>query len=279
VKSKYGTITREVPALVSHEVWQQAQQTIDHNRKLPKNQKYREYLLRGLIQCGLCGRNFVGQPINRKQNRVDFYYRCAGRSGSIHPEAKDRCRNRHVKAEWLEDLVWGDCQDFIANPGAALRLAKEQLAVRQEQSIDADQEKARLQKALAEKAWERDSILSLFRRKVITPDVAEQQLAEISQEETTLQRLLQEVRDQEAITVALADQYQQAETLLLSLQQDIGPDFDKKRQVVALLVRQITIGDMVHIDYMFDKGMFQSHTATSTETPRYPPGLAAPPCA
>ena len=75
VKSKYGTITREVPALVSQEVWQQAQQTIDHNRKLPKNQKYREYLLRRLIQCGLCGRNFIGQPINRKQKRVDFYYR------------------------------------------------------------------------------------------------------------------------------------------------------------------------------------------------------------
>ena len=136
-----------------------------------------------------------------------------------------------------------------------------------------------MQKALVEKAAERDSILSLFRRKVIKLGVVEQQLAEISQEETTLQRLLQEVRSQEAIAVALADQYQQAETLLLSLQNDVGTDFDKKRQVVVLLVRQITIGDVVHIDYAFDKGLFCSHTATSTETRRCPPGLAAPPCA
>ena len=279
VNSKHGTITRDVPALVNMELWQQAHQTLDGNRSTPKNQKHRTYLLRGLIQCGMCGRTYVGQPIKRART-IAFYYRCSGRSAAIHPEGKDRCSSRFVKAEWLEDLVWGDCTEFINNPGVALDIAKQQLQVRQERTINADQEKLTLQQALAEKTEEREKVIELFRRKIITVDVAEKELEKIAQEETTLQGLLQAIKSQEDITSALADQYQQAETLLTSFQgqADENTSFEKKREVITCLVRHITIVDPIHIAYVLDKSVFSSQNAANTETvwhvqcPRAGPG-------
>ena len=163
--SKHGTITRDVPAIIDKALWERAQQTLANNRKLPKHQRHRSYLLRGLIKCGLCGLTFVGQPVNRPRNRVkklDFYYRCSGRSGSVYPDAKDRCCNRHVRAEQLEELIWSDCLEFIHNPGAALHIAKQQLQGRQARTANVEQEKQRLQQALAAKTEEREMMLVLF---------------------------------------------------------------------------------------------------------------------
>src|ERR1700676_3307802 len=53
-------ILREVPAIVDADTWQQAQAVLKSNQLFsPRNGKM-QYLLRGLIQCGLCGLTYIG---------------------------------------------------------------------------------------------------------------------------------------------------------------------------------------------------------------------------
>jgi hypothetical protein len=123
-----------------------------------------------------------------------------------------------------------------------------------------------LQGLLAEKVGEREAILGLFRRKKISSEVAEKQREEIAQEEGTLQGLLASLKSQEDITTALAEQYHQAELLLSGFQ---GEDmsFERQRQIVQCLVREIVVDpEITHIDYAFSQGVFSSQSETPPAT-------------
>ncbi|MDX1440187.1 MAG: recombinase family protein [Rubricoccaceae bacterium] len=77
------------PALVSRELFgrvkaiQQSRQRNNAGGRSGRSARSR-YLLSGLVQCGACGHNFVGQPQNRGRRRKDgspvktFYYMCGG---------------------------------------------------------------------------------------------------------------------------------------------------------------------------------------------------------
>src|SRR5207249_901503 len=71
-QSQHGVIERQVPALVDEALWEQANAQLQRNRKLPKQNRTREYLLRGLITCGRCGASYVGQIVNRPSGKRSF---------------------------------------------------------------------------------------------------------------------------------------------------------------------------------------------------------------
>jgi site-specific DNA recombinase len=174
-ESRYGSITRNVPELISKDLQQRAQYQIANNKKLPKYQVHAPHLLRTLIKCGQCGHTFVAQAVKRR-HKMDYYYRCNSRRSSIHPEPSTQCRNRIVRADRLESLVWQDCVTFIQNPAETLEIAFAQLQERQAKTRSSEPDKQRLQQALADKEEERHEILRLLRKRTITGDVAEKQL-------------------------------------------------------------------------------------------------------
>src|SRR5262245_18963543 len=118
-ESRFGPIEREVPPLVDTALWERANAQLQSNRRLPKGNATRTYLLRGLITCGRCGATYVGQTVPRPNGQRDIYYRCGNRAGLIDPAVGARCASRIVNATWLEQLVWEDCRSFIQDPGAA----------------------------------------------------------------------------------------------------------------------------------------------------------------
>jgi site-specific DNA recombinase len=54
-----AAVSRAVPALVSEAVWQQAQETLQHNIRFAPRHCRHAYLLRGLVKCGLCGLTYI----------------------------------------------------------------------------------------------------------------------------------------------------------------------------------------------------------------------------
>lgn len=106
--SRYGAIEREVVPLVDARVWHQVQATLITNRGVPSGFPRRAYLLRGLVVCANCGCGFGGTPTSRGHWR-DYYYRCNGWLAAVHPIPDERCRAKHIPADWLETLVWEQC--------------------------------------------------------------------------------------------------------------------------------------------------------------------------
>lgn len=204
--SRFGTITRDVPKLVKADLWAQANAQLQANRKLPKGNASRRYLLRGLITCGLCGASYVGQAITYRSGNPGAFYRCGGRRPH-HFARGERCDAKAVQAGWLEDIVWEDCRAFIRNPGEALAEAQRQLQARQQQSATLEQERSTYLQALAEKTQERDRVMTVFRRgrSGLTLEDAEQQLAAIVQEEASLRAHLAALDAQAALVDAFAE--------------------------------------------------------------------------
>jgi site-specific DNA recombinase len=128
--SRYGAIDREVPPLVDADLWARANAQIQQNRRLPKGNATRTYLLRGIIRCGQCGGTYVGQRITDRTASGSSYYRCTGRTLTHYPNREHRCRAHVVNALWLEQEVWNDCRQFILHPGETMVEAQRQLQER-----------------------------------------------------------------------------------------------------------------------------------------------------
>lgn len=106
----------EVPAIVSMDVWDAAQERKEINiASAKKNLKY-QYLMNRRLTCGSCGSkisacgNFDGQ-----KNRL--YYRCNVARG--YDEYERKCGNRrYFKSEDVDFTIWEWLKSFIRNPDA-----------------------------------------------------------------------------------------------------------------------------------------------------------------
>src|SRR5450759_3087677 len=65
-------IVRAVPAIVTEETWNRAQQVLRSNQIMARRNGRTPFLLRGLIKCGLCGLTFSGARASARQ--PDHYY-------------------------------------------------------------------------------------------------------------------------------------------------------------------------------------------------------------
>ena len=83
-----------VPALVDSKTFEKAGAQLLRNRRLATHNAKRQYLLRGLIRCGLCGAEFSGSV--RYKNGKGFYYRCNGALYNINPNPSDRCKAGNI---------------------------------------------------------------------------------------------------------------------------------------------------------------------------------------
>ncbi len=191
-KARGGPIEREVPALVSPELWQAANDRLKRNKSLALRNGTRKNLLRGLIRCTDCGYMYAGSPSHSRSspNWEGYYYRCSSQLGVVHPDPTKRCRAKMIPASYLEHEVWQDCRNFILNPGETLAEAQRQLRERLEQAAGIEAERERLQELLAEKEAEHERVTTLFRRGHISLSEAGVQLDAVGREMADLRALI-----------------------------------------------------------------------------------------
>jgi site-specific DNA recombinase len=123
-----------------------------------------------------------------------------------------------IRARGIERIVWQKCRSLIENPEEAITLWQQRLQERQAQSTRVEAEKQSLQKALADKESERERVMMLFRRGLITFDDVEGQLEAISKEATQLQAFLAAHQAQADLTAAVAEDYHATVELLQTYQ-------------------------------------------------------------
>jgi site-specific DNA recombinase len=252
-KSRFGPIEREVPALVDRQLWERAQAQLRQNQRLPKWNTKRTNLLRNLITCGLCGRSYVGTPMYTPKGRregpyTNYYYRCGlqMQSKKVNPLRDERCPAKMIRADWLEAHIWTNCRNIIENPGEALVEARRQLQQRVSQTARMEEERARYQEQLAERAQARDRILSLVRRGSVRMDEAEAHLDLIGKEERDLRERIQALQTQRELTDAFDAHVHEAESMLTLLREELATadatcDLDRKRRLIEKLIVGITV--------------------------------------
>src|SRR5262249_46980691 len=110
-------------------MWERAMQALRRNLILATRNAKRQYLLRGLITCGLCGLSYSGC----RGVPPHFYYSCNGTRPRRGPD-REKCSARFINAEKLEDAIWRDILDFLHDPGPVLDKLATQMQARHAQA-------------------------------------------------------------------------------------------------------------------------------------------------
>ena len=258
-------ISCSVPAIISAEDFEETQRRLEENlRRSPRNAR-KFYLLRSLVKCGCCGRNYVGlTATNRKRNQ---YYRCGSHFRKIGVEP---CEGKAVRADVLDLRVWDHCAAFISNPAAVLDEVRQTMQASQHDQNDLNDRIGSLDSRLASKLTERARVINLARRGLINDKEAEHELTrlqgEVSQLETERDELAKGQETAESLELRLLN----AETMLKLMADRVSKADDKtKREIVLALVDRVTIETIGEVEdvhttarvrYAFDPPPVEKYT-------------------
>jgi len=241
-KKSRELIPQTVPAIVDHETWERAQQTLIRLRFQPKHNAKRQYLLRGIMVCSLCGLRFYGQANPRPNGTPDPYYSCGGKMAARRP-LDHKCQSKYIRAQALEEYIWAEIVDFLKHPGAILAQLAQDMRSRQIQATELEQERIAEAVALSHKEVEKQQILDLYRRGHINMTDLTRQFDTIAQEEAALKARLAvldtTLQGQEAIQTRLEDARDLLETLRKNLKEEFT--WEEKRALVETLVLEIRV--------------------------------------
>lgn len=127
-KKKQTIIHGYSPAIVSEEIYNLAQKALQSNSLIQSDKPKHNYLLRGLIRCGICGNAYCGSTsmVGHNHSQEKSYYRCTGRSQWKNIGAK-KCPADSLIADDIEEIVWSDVQAYIKNPDIIIQQIDNQL--------------------------------------------------------------------------------------------------------------------------------------------------------
>ncbi len=235
-------IERTMPAIVDEETWNLAQQVLKDNQLESMKNAKRNYLLRGLIKCGICGQTYHGTAYTGAQRKSQSYYVCGGKT-SYRGKLLGKCNSKNLPAEWIENNIWNECVDFINNPGDTLQELTAGMEEQQSQKVELSAERALVIQSLQDKESEKQGILDLFRKKIISASDVERQLNEIINEKCVLEQRIKDLNEAIETEFYTVQHFDTAESLLIDLKNKLvdNPPFEVKREIVRVLVREIIV--------------------------------------
>lgn len=233
-------IKRQVPAIVDTDTWDKAQQVLQDNKiESPRSAKT-EYLLRSLLKCSICGLTFCGTNHQvRSDGTRRRYYVCNGHQ-QYRGKILGRCPAKTVPADGIESKIWNDCVEFINNPGL---IAPDSPAAAPNES--SEEESLLIQSSIAQKENEKESILDLYRKQLISSADVEKQLAKINDEKKTLEERLKIINHIVDEANQQVSTQQDAIKMLAKFKEKISnPEnitFEFKRHIIKQLVRRVIV--------------------------------------
>ncbi len=223
----------EVPALVSEDVWQRAQERLVMNQKFAsRNNKSHFYLLRSLLVCETCGRTLAGRT-----SRGRVYYYCTNRGKRRDPDVPPHACS--IAGRIVEPLVWEAVSRLLHNPAL---LADAWLAQGEPGEADPD-EADRLQKRL--RALERQQIrlLDAFQDGLIEKEELARRKARLDTERERVGQRLDQLRQQDRRREAKARMLEDFGTFCQEIEASlVEPTPEVKQEVIRLLIDHIVVG-------------------------------------
>jgi site-specific DNA recombinase len=225
-----------VPAILSKDVWERAQERLAMNQKFSiRNNRRRSYLLRGLLVCATCGYTLVG----RTRSHGQVSYACVS-GGSVRRAADLPAHTCSIHAEEIEPLVWQALTDLLRNPqliAQAWNLPSDPSAVE-----SGEAEWLRQRRNTLDRQQER--LLDLFQEEQIEKAAYLQRKQRLDQERTSIDQRTQQLckqanaeQAQQQLIANFAQYCQQIEAALTH------PTPQIQQEVIRLLIDHVVVGE------------------------------------
>lgn len=240
---------RPMPAIVSAQLWHQAQRVMVENRTWADRNAKRHYLLRGLIRCGSCPYTWYGTtPYKNTNAPANYYYCCRGATVKKHDLQRLHgltCNARRLRGPDVDAAVLAEMQAFLDDPATTLERLGQKLDSESADTARLSVERDQLQAEIAALAEERLRINRRYSRGRMTEADLDALLAAIDGDEERLKILLAErevlIEQQEST----ADYLRGAEDFIDTLRLHTGPihswPIEQQRRLVERWVREIVV--------------------------------------
>lgn len=218
----------EVPRIISDELFEAAQlQAARVSRTFRKRAHHGDYLMTGLMRCGICGGSFHGS--GRRS------YRCTRK---YHRDHELRCKDsKHLQAKTVDEQIWGMVEEWIQNPRELQRILKDQ--VRPNNGFVQTELKV-LEDNLAECIKQRNRLLDLVQQGIVEVNDVKERLEEIKQSEVKAKEALAKHRARsKTVTVPKLDSLSATMAVLRQNLDDL--DFEGRQYVVRTLIEEVVV--------------------------------------
>jgi site-specific DNA recombinase len=239
---------------VDAETWALAQQQLQLNReRARRNNTRHQYLLRGLLICGRCGRRLTGhwQATGRR-------YRCKTRDA---PGVVGACRGRGLQAQMIEAAVWEYVTELLADP-ALLRARYDE--GQGEPALDggAQREQERLRRQLAALEREGGRLVDAYQAGVIELAELRERRERLAEQGRLLGDRLTELGQRQADRERELRLLTGMEAFCASVRAALdAPSFETQQQVLQLVVDRIVVEDgRVVVHHVVPAGPVQLRT-------------------
>ena len=176
-RDKSEWIPMSCPAIITKEVFEQAQNKIKRNTQQKIRETKHTALLSGVVYCASCGRKM--QACLNSRTKVPYaYYQCY----SVTHKDKT-CTNHSVNSDVTDKMVWQVLQKVCRNE----TMLKQYIAQNQPQQKD---DTGAIQKQLAGIETKRQAVMNWFSANLITAEESTQKLQALKKQEEILQKKL-----------------------------------------------------------------------------------------
>jgi hypothetical protein len=233
-RSKHGEIAQEVPAVIDRTLWDRAHTQLKRNLTRPKA-KGRVDILRGLLKCK-CGATFVCAALKRGVH----YNRCSNQLPSSEPDPRCRCKAMYLRADDVEDHVWGNCLWILHDPDFITRSGRKPIEEYTEKHGNVEVERLRLNGELGINAVARNNVLELLRRGRLGLDDADAQLDILDKEASELRQAVEAADSVHECIQAYTASVQEMEQFLHDLRYD-PTNPDDRRTVIEHMIDRVDV--------------------------------------
>jgi len=176
-----------VPAVVDEDTFAAAGRRLEDNRRFSARNTKEPSLLMGLVSCQSCGYAYY-RTSTRTKTRKLYYYRCLG-SDDYRYEHGRICTNQPVRADYLDELVWGQVTGLLADPTLVQAELDRRLAeLRAANPATAERSRLELELARATKGIER--LVHAYQEDLLTLDELRARMPDLRAKEASLRSSL-----------------------------------------------------------------------------------------
>ena len=228
-----------VPAIVSEETFDLAEERLEMNKIHAPRRTKTPSVLQGLVSCGKCGYALSRTSAQTSARKIS-YYRCLGSDSWRHLNGPV-CDSRPVRQDLLDDVVWGEVVRLLEDPALiGTEIDRRLQAARasdpnQQRENDLRHRLIRVRKSI-------DRLVNAYQEELITIDELRDRTPELRRQDQALNRELQSAVDRakdretylrlaETLTGFLARLHSSAETL----------DIAERQRIVRLIVKEVLV--------------------------------------
>jgi site-specific DNA recombinase len=228
-----------LPRVVSEEQFLDAMRVAENNGRFASRNVRRFYLVRNLIRCGRCGRNY-GSIYTGKPGNMHPYYRCG--THLCYGYGDKKCGNSGVRADYIDAAIWTHCADFVKNPGPVLDELRTRLRQRRGEQPRGASEQERINAALSQNRVAQEKVLKLTMSEALSYEVGERELRKLKREAADLESARVGLLKRRDIEQERENRLLSAEALLERLSAAVDTANDAlKREIVLALVEEVIV--------------------------------------